>query len=85
MMGYHVSKLEKDIQINSLEEDDAARVAPGVEANYLKGRRIDPALFCTLLNAQRRVFEAIGLRRRPRDVTPDLQTYLAQKADRDRE
>ena len=31
-------------------------------------------------NALRRVFEAIGLKRAPRDVTPDLKSYLQAKA-----
>ena len=30
-------------------------------------------------NALRRVFEAIGLKRAPRDVTPDLKSYLQAK------
>jgi hypothetical protein len=49
-----------------------------MEAKYLRGMMVDPALYCTVLNAQRRVFETIGLRRRPRDVTPDLRTYLKE-------
>jgi hypothetical protein len=34
-------------------------------------------------NALRRVFEAIGLKRAPRDVTPDLRSYLRQRGNRD--
>ena len=49
-----------------------------LEARWLAGQPIDPAAYCTVLNAQRRLFEAVGLKRRPRDVTPDLRTYLAQ-------
>jgi hypothetical protein len=47
------------------------------EARWLSGEMIDPALYATLGNAQRRMFEAVGLRRRPRDVTPKLSSYLA--------
>jgi hypothetical protein len=31
-------------------------------------------------NSLRRLLEAIGLQRRPKDVTPDLRTYLKRKA-----
>lgn len=30
-------------------------------------------------NSLRRLLESLGLRRRPKDVTPDLETYLASK------
>jgi hypothetical protein len=53
------------------------------EAHFLKHQRIDAAEYCLVVNAQRRLFETLGTRRRPRDVTPDLQTYLATKADRE--
>lgn len=51
-----------------------------IEARWLKDGTIDPALYCTLSNAQRRLFETIGLERRQRDVTPSLSEYLAAKA-----
>lgn len=40
-----------------------------LEAKWLAGEPIDPALYATLGNAQRRLFETVGLRRVPRDVT----------------
>jgi hypothetical protein len=43
---------------------------------WLKGQKVDPGLFATLSNSERRLYETIGLRRRPKDVTPDLRTYL---------
>lgn len=49
------------------------------EARWLAGEAIDPALYATLGNAQRRLFESVGLRRVPRDVTPSLKDYLAQR------
>jgi hypothetical protein len=52
--------------------------ATDLEAQYLKGRRIDLTALCTILNTQRRCFDAIGYQRRPRDVTPSLDGYLAQ-------
>jgi hypothetical protein len=33
-----------------------------------------------MANTMRRLLEAVGLQRRPRDVTPDLRTYLAARA-----
>ena len=50
--------------------------ATDLEARYLKGRRIDLTALCTILNTQRRCFDAIGYQRRPRDVTPSLQGFL---------
>jgi hypothetical protein len=47
---------------------------------WLNGEKVDPALFATLSNSERRLYETVGLRRRPRDVTPDLRTYLAEPA-----
>lgn len=37
-------------------------------------------LYSRLAGGQRRHLEALGTQRRPRDVTPDLQTYLKAKA-----
>ena len=31
-------------------------------------------------NSLRRLLEAVGLKRRPRDVTPDLRSYLAERS-----
>jgi hypothetical protein len=47
-----------------------------LEARWLSGGEIDPALYCTLANAQKRLLELVGLRRVPRDVTPSLTDYL---------
>jgi hypothetical protein len=48
-------------------------------AKWLSGMPIDLALFCTLSNAERRLYETVGLNRRPRDVTPDIGSYLASR------
>ena len=50
-----------------------------LEARWLAGEAIDPALYATLGNAQRRLFETVGLRRVPRNVTPNLSDYLNEK------
>jgi hypothetical protein len=54
-------------------------MAEDVEARWLAGLPVDPNILCVLANAQRRLFETLGFKRRPRDVTPtSLQEYLAQ-------
>ncbi|WP_247445929.1 hypothetical protein [Bradyrhizobium sp. 197] len=35
-------------------------------------------------NSLRRILESIGLKRRSRDITPDLQTYLRQRQEEHR-
>jgi hypothetical protein len=47
-----------------------------LEARWIAGEPIDVLAYCTIVNAQRRVFESIGLRRRPKDITPRLPDYL---------
>jgi hypothetical protein len=39
-------------------------------------------LYQRLSNTLRRLLEAVGLKRRPRDVTPSLHDYLTQKRTR---
>ena len=51
-----------------------------LEARWLAGEPIDPALYATLGNAQRRLFETVGLKRQARDVTPGVRQYVAVKA-----
>ena len=47
---------------------------------WLNGEPIDPALFATLSNSERRLYEAVGFRRRQRDVTPpSVADYLKHK------
>jgi hypothetical protein len=51
-------------------------IAQDYEAQYLMGRQPDLALLCRVLKAQRSCFDAIGYRRRQRDVTPTLEHFL---------
>ena len=51
-------------------------IAQDYEARYLMGRQPDLALLCRVLKAQRSCFDAIGYRRRQRDVTPTLEHFL---------
>src|SRR5215813_12981437 len=58
-------------------------IATDMEVQYLKGRRINLMELCTVLNSQRRCFDAVGYKRRQRDVTPTLQGFLDDLKDRD--
>jgi hypothetical protein len=49
---------------------------------WLSGEPVDPALYATLSNSERRLLETVGLKRRQRDVTPRAQDYLANLAKR---
>ena len=51
-------------------------LAEDLEARWLSGEPIDPGALCAIGNAQRRLFEAVGLRRQPRDVTPSVAEYV---------
>jgi hypothetical protein len=50
------------------------------EARYVSGEPVDPMSLCTLINAQRRVLETVGLQRRARDVTDPLE-YARRHAE----
>jgi hypothetical protein len=52
----------------------------GMEAAALAGDQIDLDLFARGAGHLRRIGETLGLKRRPRDVTPSLESYLASKA-----
>jgi hypothetical protein len=52
-----------------------------LQVKWLKGEPVDPATIGTLLNARRREAEVIGLDPLPRDVTPDLRSYLNGSTD----
>jgi hypothetical protein len=50
------------------------------EAAQAQGEDFDALQYATISNALRRLLADLGLERKARDVTPDLQTYLRQKA-----
>jgi hypothetical protein len=50
-----------------------------IEATWLSGGELDVTAYTALVNVQRRLL-TVGLQRRPRDVTPDLDNYVASKA-----
>ena len=63
--------------------DSAATLGAMLEdmaAAYLAGDGTDLSLYATLANAQRRLLADLGLERRARDVTPDLHSYLKERA-----
>ena len=56
-------------------------VLTDAESRWIDGEPIDPVTYCTIVNAQRRVFETVGLHRRARDVTPpDPLAYAREHA-----
>lgn len=57
--------------LDALTKDAAAR--------WLSGQEIDVAAIGTLMNSYNRTAAVLGWKRRPRDVTPDLRTYIATK------
>jgi hypothetical protein len=54
-------------------------IAQDYEARYLMGRMPDLLILCRVLKAQRSCFDAVGYRRRQRDVTPPtLEHFLGE-------
>jgi hypothetical protein len=51
-----------------------------VEGKLSTGRDADLDLYTRSTSHLRRIFEVLGVERRPKDVTLDLRTYLAVKA-----
>lgn len=52
-----------------------------VEARWLTGHPIDVAAYTALTNNLRRLLTTVGLKRQPRDVTPELQAYIAERTE----
>jgi hypothetical protein len=51
------------------------------EGRWIEGEVIDPTTYCAAINAQRRLFETLGLKRKMKTV-PSLQEYLQSKEAR---
>ena len=49
------------------------------EASYANTGALDIATYTTASNALRRLLADIGLRRRQKDITPDITDYVSQK------
>ena len=56
-----------------------------LDAKSINGESVNTAQYCRLANSTRRVAATLGLSRVAKDVTPDLQTYLASKYSREAE
>lgn len=57
----------------------AGAMSEDLAARWLTGDPVDPAIFATLANVERRQLETVGIKRRSRDVTPSLQSYLESR------
>ena len=55
----------------------ASAMRKDLAARWLSGEPVDVAAYCTLANAERRLYETVGLDPRPRDVTPSVAAYVA--------
>ena len=73
----HISAMERQMVQHGAV---LGAIAADMEAKYLLGRKIDLVVLCRVLNAQRRAFDAIGYRRRQRDVTPTVDSFLTNLA-----
>ena len=54
-------------------------ICESAEAHWLAGGEIDLSAHNGAANTLRRLFEAVGMKRRSRDVTPDLRDYIEAK------
>lgn len=54
----------------------AGAMSEDLAARWLTGDPVDPAIFATLANVERRQLETVGIKRRARDVTPNLADYI---------
>jgi hypothetical protein len=53
--------------------------AEEMECAAADGRAFDIERYVILVNALGRAFERIGIERKPRNITPDLKSYIAAK------
>jgi hypothetical protein len=51
-----------------------------MNVQVLTGQKVDVADYCQLTSTLTRVASRLGLRRKPRDVTPSLGSYLADRS-----
>jgi hypothetical protein len=58
----------------------ASAMLEHLEAAWLTGGGLDVSAYTALANLLRRLLTTVGLERRPRDVTPDLERYIAAAA-----
>jgi hypothetical protein len=87
LMGLHLSDLGGDDAVSEAERSIVRRVATltveleRMEAGFAVAGEAQPDqldLYQRTANSLRRLLEAIGLQRRPRDLTPDPLEYAAR-------
>ena len=85
LMELHISDLGGDAMVSAAERSIVRRVATlTVELERMEERFANDGeadaealdLYSRTSGNLRRLLEAVGLRRRPRDVTPDLRDYI---------
>jgi len=85
----HTADLGGDGEISEAERSLIRRAATiateleRLEAEFANAGKADPEaldLYGRQAGTLKRILEGLGLKRRPRDVTPDLKTYAAQLA-----
>jgi hypothetical protein len=72
-----VAGIEADVGLDLSEAERQLAQRAGVlgaiaedrEARWIAGEPFDPGVYCTIVNAQRRVLETLGIKRQPRDVS----------------
>ena len=88
LLAAHIADLGGDDNVSEGERALAKRCAVLVtelerrEAAFARDGEVSDhalAVYQTTVNTLRRTLEAIGLQRRAKDVTPDLQTYLRSR------
>jgi hypothetical protein len=86
LMGLHLSDLGGSGHVSEAEKSIVRRIATltveleGLEQRFATAGQADPIdldLYQRTANSLRRLLEAVGIKRQPRDVTPALKAYLA--------
>ena len=89
LMELHIADLGGESEISEAERSLIRRAATlateleRMEAQFAAAGAADPEtldLYGRQAGTLKRMLEGLGLKRRPRDVTPDLKTYAAQLA-----
>ena len=85
LVDHLTSDLGGDEQLSAGERELVKRAAlcgaivADFEARWVAGQLVELGEYLAAVNVQRRVLATLGLRRRPRDVTPSLSQYLQYK------
>jgi hypothetical protein len=91
LIDTHLTDLGGETEVSAAERSLLRRAAALtvelelLEYRFPKGdgaaRPEDLDLYSRMTNTVRRIFEATGLHRRARDVTPDLHSYLSDESE----